>query len=74
MYFQAVNHPGTILARQGLTSGIERVPGFFPCGMIVDRRRSWIFAILSFPKKKRLTFNNYKSRSIFNKILQKTKR
>ena len=28
-YFQAVNHPGTILARQGLTSGIERVPVFF---------------------------------------------
>ena len=25
-YFQAVNHPSTILARQGLTSGIERDP------------------------------------------------
>ena len=25
-YFQAVNHPSTTLARQGLTSGIERDP------------------------------------------------
>ena len=25
-YIQAVNHPSTILARQGLTSGIERDP------------------------------------------------
>ena len=25
-YIQAVNHPSTILARQGLTSGMERDP------------------------------------------------
>ena len=28
-YFQAVNHQSTILAGQGLTSGIERVPVLF---------------------------------------------
>ena len=58
----------------GFDFGDRTSPGFFPCGMIVDKKRSQIFAILSFLKKKRSTFNNYKSRSIFNKILQKTKR
>ena len=35
-YFQAVNHPGTILAQQGLTSGIERDPVF---SLWYDRRQ-----------------------------------
>ena len=73
MYFQAVNHPGTILAQQGLTSGIERVPVF---SLWYDRRQETFVNIchIVVPKEETVNFNNYKSRSIFNKILQKTKR
>ena len=42
--------------------------------LFVDIRRSEIFAILTFPEEKRSSFKNYKSQSVFNKILQQTNR
>ena len=42
--------------------------------MFLDRRRSYIFAILTFPNEKPSSFKNYKSRSIFYQIPQQTDR
>ena len=44
----------------------------FSRSLIVDRRRSYIFAvyILTFPEERLSPFRNYKSTSIFNEILQ----
>ena len=50
-YFQAVHHPSTILARPGLTSGIERVPVLF---LWYDRRQETLVNIcdIGVPKGK----------------------
>ena len=72
-HFQEVNHTNNILAQEGYTLGIKRVPPFSRT-MFVDRRRSLIFAILTFPEEIRSSFKNYKSPSIFNKILEQTNR
>ena len=61
-YFQQVNRTNNILAQQSYTMGIKRIPPFSHT-MLVDRRRSYIFAILTFPEEKRSSFKNYKSQS-----------
>ena len=73
-YYQQVNHTNTILAQQIYTLGIIGVAQIFPVRMFLDRRRSYIFAILTFPNEKRSSFKNYKSRSIFYQIPQQTNR
>ena len=72
-YFQVFNKAITILARQVLPSGIEPVPAF---SLSYGRSQETFVNLChrTFPKDKRSTFKNYHSGSIFNKILQQTKR